>query len=90
MTTGTFTGGFFFTLVPFSSTKSLTEYLIARIFWVTIIIQPVLQHPSFKFTSRDFRHAPLTLLNGEVWVHTLIIIHRNLADLLLLLTCTVV
>ena len=33
----TFTGGFFlFTIVPFSSTESLTEYLIAPVFWVAI------------------------------------------------------
>ena len=28
----------FFTIVPFSSTESLTEYLIAPVFWVTIIL----------------------------------------------------
>ena len=87
LTTGTFTGGFFFTIVPFSWTKSLTEYLIAPLFWVTIILYcqrcSVPPFHSVKFTSHDFRHAPLTLLSGKVWVHTLIIIHRNLADLLL-------
>ena len=89
LTTGTFTGGFFFTIVPFSSTESQTEYLIAPVFWITIILyyrcRSVPPFHSFKFTSCDFRHAPLTL-SGEVWVHTLIIIHRNLAGLLLLLT----
>ena len=35
----TFTGGFFlFTVVPYSSTESLTEYLIAPVFWVTITL----------------------------------------------------
>ena len=86
----TFTGSFFFTVVPFSLTESLIEYLIAPVFWVTITLycqcHSVPPFHSFKFTSRDFRYAPLTLLSGEVWVHTLIIIHRNLAGLFLLLT----
>ena len=80
----------FFTLLPFSSTESLNEYLIAPVFWVTITLYcqccSVPPFHSFKFTSHDFHRAPLTLLSGEFWVHTLIIIHRNLADLLLLLT----
>ena len=83
----TVTGGFFFTIVPFSWTESLTECLIAPVFWVTIILycqcRSVPAFHFFEFTSRDFRHAPLTLLSGEVWVHTLIIIHRNLTDILL-------
>ena len=93
LTTGTFTGGFFFTIVPFSSTELLTKYLIAPVFWITIILycqcRSVPPFHSFKFTSRDFRHAPLTLLSGKVWVHSDTYnntVHRNFADLLLLLT----
>ena len=55
----TFTGSFFlFTVVPFSLTESLTEYLIAPVFWVTIILYcqccSVPPFYSFKFTSSDF------------------------------------
>ena len=85
------TGGFFlFTLMPFSSTESLTEYLITSVVWVTTTLYcqccTITPFHSFKFTSRDFHHAPLTLLSGEVWVQTLIAIYRNLAGILLLLT----
>ena len=64
-----FTGGFFlFMIVPFSSTESLTEYLIAPVFWVTITLycqcHTVPPFHSFKFKSRDFCHAPLTLLRS--------------------------
>ena len=69
LTTGTFTAGFFFTIVPFSWTESLTEYLVAPVFWVTITLyrqcRSVPPFHSFKFTSHDFRHAPLTLLSGR-------------------------
>ena len=80
-----FAGSFFlFPIVAFSSTESLTEYLIAPVGHSHIIL-PVLHcrtiH-SFKFTLRDFHHALLTLLSGEVWVHTFIIIHRDVAGLL--------
>ena len=73
----TCTSGFFlYTIVSFSSTESVTEYLIAPVVWVTITLycqyRTVAPFHSFKFTLRDFHHAPLTLLSGEVWVHTLI------------------
>ena len=55
--------------MPFSLTESLIKYLIAPVFWVTITLycqcRSVPPFHSFKFTSRDFRHAPLTLLSGE-------------------------
>ena len=82
--------GSFFTIVPFSSTESLTEYLIPTVVWVTITLFykfcTVAPFHSLKFTLCDFFHAPLTLLSGEIWIHTLIIVHRNLAGLQLLLT----
>ena len=64
--------------------------LIAPVFWVTITLycqcRTVTPFHSFKSKSYDFRHAPLTLITGEDWVHTLIIICRYLTGLLLLLT----
>ena len=59
------TSGFIlFTIVPFSLTTLLTEYLIATVVWVTITLYcqccTVAPFHSFNFTSRDYRHAPLT------------------------------
>ena len=65
----TCTGSFFlFTIVTYSLIESLPEYLIAPLVCHNHIILSVSHRCtifSFKFTSHDFRHAPLTLLNGE-------------------------
>ena len=87
----TCTNGFFlFTIVPFSLRESLTEYFIAPVVWVTITLycqcHTVAPFYFFQIYIMWFSSCTSNFIKWWSWVPMLIIIHRNVAGLLLLLT----